>query len=112
MSQLVDELHELSVELRDNNLTAVEAKKSVAVASKLKLLQLEPDEIEQFITNVHSRSTAKGYSPSDIVDQCAAIQNIETTYNGTFEAIKKTYETMGSKIDSLRSDDPNKAGGA
>ena len=104
VSQIVSELHELSIELKNNNLTATEAKQGVAVAAKLKLMQIEPDEIEQFITNVYSRSTTKGYSPSDIVDHCEALQNLEDTYHGTFEEIKKRFEGMGSKIDSLNED--------
>jgi len=104
VSQIVSELHELSIELKKNNLTATEAKQGVAVAAKLKLLQVEPDEIEPFIANVYSRSTAKGYSPSDIVDHCESLKNLEDTYHGTFEEIKNRFEGMGSKIDSLSED--------
>src|SRR3972149_7175798 len=102
VSQIVDELHDLSVELAKNKLSALEAKRGVVVADKLMLLQVEPDGVESFITNVYSRSTSKGYSPSDIVDQCSDLQSLETTYKATFEEIKKSYETMGSKINSLR----------
>lgn len=102
VSQIVNELHTLSVELAENKVTVAEATEGAAVASKLKTLQVDHGEIPLFITNVYNRSTEKGYSPSDIVADCATLRNLESTYNGTFEEIKKKYEEMGSKINGLR----------
>ena len=102
LSQIVEELHGLSVELKKNKITALEAKQGADVAGKMKLLQISADTLSPFITNVYNRSKEKNYAPSNIVDQCATIAEIELQYELTFQEVKTQFETMGSKLAEMK----------
>lgn len=102
VSTIVRELRELSIELKKENISISDAKTGAKIGSKLLKLEVDPDQIPQFIDQVYRRSTAEGYSVSNIVDDCSKIRNLESKYGGNFEEIKQKFEDMGSRIEDCK----------
>lgn len=102
VSQIIEELHELSVIVNKNNIAPVEAIDGAKIAAALKPMNIDLSNLNQFINQVYTRSKEKEYQASDIVDDCEKIQNLEYDYELSYEEIVEKFEEMGSKISSQR----------
>lgn len=102
VSQIVEELHELSVIVNKNNMAPIEAIVGAKIAANLKHMNIDLNKINQFIEQVHNRSIEKKYSPTNIIDDCITIQALERKYGNTFDEIKKQFDNMGSRLNELR----------
>ncbi|MGH2638412.1 MAG: hypothetical protein ACRDF4_03920, partial [Rhabdochlamydiaceae bacterium] len=60
--------------------------------------KVELSKSEKFLKSLFSKAAERGYTPTQIVNQCMKIDQLERKYSKTFEDLKNEFDQLGKEI--------------